>query len=404
VWSLAFSADGEHLIAGGGHTTGFWSAAPIVWNDPDRGARALRDLLRSNADFQSRIRMLSENFRLHEALERLDAKDARVQAALAATQANWHAARSAWPEAGLAFDRLVAADPVEPDAWLRTPGLLRLATALVHENRPGDASRLLQRGARRLSQDGLLANSTDEQTGQQLIRLREALEKRLAEHPRDSALLELRAELAGPVPLVARASAANPEDTMLSLKLAALQAWFGEEKGLAATRRRILAFAQGTSEATTARRAATACSILPSADKVQLEATLSLGRMAVELGPGHTWNLLALGMAEYRSGNYTAADQALRAAAEAGRNVRTMMATSAFYRTMSLFHQGKKDEARKVAIAAAAKMKPLPADERNPLAGDAGFDDLILWLAYKEANALIQLDAGTPPKAQTDKN
>jgi hypothetical protein len=38
-------------------------------------------------------------------------------------------------------------------------------------------------------------------------------------------------------------------------------------------------------------------------------------------------------------------------------------------------------------------MKPLPKDEKNPLAGFAGHDDLILWLAYKEAKALIQWEA-----------
>jgi len=40
---------------------------------------------------------------------------------------------------------------------------------------------------------------------------------------------------------------------------------------------------------------------------------------------------------------------------------------AAFYRAMSLFQQGKKDDARKLATAAAAKMKPLPKDEQNPL-------------------------------------
>ena len=64
---------------------------------------------------------------------------------------------------------------------------------------------------------------------------------------------------------------------------------------------------------------------------------------------------------------------------------------------MSLFRQGNPEEARKLAIAAAAKMKPLPKDENNPLAGDAVHDDLILWLAYKEAKAMIQFDA--PPAA-----
>jgi hypothetical protein len=96
--SLAFSLDGKHLLAGAGRAA-FWSTTPIVWNDPGRAAERLRMLLRSNADFQSRIRMLSENLRLHEALAKLDTKDQRVQAALAATQANRHASRTAWPEA-----------------------------------------------------------------------------------------------------------------------------------------------------------------------------------------------------------------------------------------------------------------------------------------------------------------
>ena len=94
--------------------------------------------------------MLSENLRLHEALAKLDAKDRRVQAALAATQANWHASRKAWPEA--VARRLIGCWPPirrDPAAWLRTPGLLRLATALLHQNRPAVAATLLQGGAKR---------------------------------------------------------------------------------------------------------------------------------------------------------------------------------------------------------------------------------------------------------------
>jgi hypothetical protein len=94
-------------------------------------------------------------------------------------------------------------------------------------------------------------------------------------------------------------------------------------------------------------------------------------------------------MAEYRSGHYAAADEALLAAAKAGPNNRWVTGIAAFYRAMSLFRQGKKDEARQLALAAAAKMKPLPKDEQNPLANGATHDDLILWLAYKEAKALI---------------
>ena len=157
VRSLDFAPDGKQLLAGGTGNGGVWSTAPIFWNDPDRAAEKLRLLLKLNADFKSRIRMFSENLRLHKALAKLDAKDVRVQAALAATHANWHASRQAWPEAALAFDRLLAADPTQPEAWLRTPGLLRLATALLHQDRPAVAASLLQGGAERRRQDGLPA-------------------------------------------------------------------------------------------------------------------------------------------------------------------------------------------------------------------------------------------------------
>jgi hypothetical protein len=65
----------------------------------------------------------------------------------------------------------------------------------------------------------------------------------------------------------------------------------------------------------------------------------------------------------------------------------------AFYRAMSLFRQGKHDEARKLALAAASKMKPPPKDEQNPLANNADHDDLILWLAYKEAKDVLKFEA-----------
>ncbi len=193
----------QQLLAGG-KSTAFWSTAPVVWNDPDRAAAKLRALVSSNADFQSRIRMLSENLRLHTALAKLDANDVRVSAALAATQANWHASRQAWPEAALAFDRLRAADPTAPENWLRTPGLLRLATALVHQNRPRDAAALLTGGAKRRAEDGLPAAVSevgagvkDAATGELLSPLRAAINERLAREPRNPGLLELRAELAG---------------------------------------------------------------------------------------------------------------------------------------------------------------------------------------------------------------
>ena len=208
-------------------------------------------------------------------------------------------------------------------------------------------------------------------------------------------------------------STADPKDTMLSLQLAALQAWLGHDKELAATRQRILANAEGTEVAVTAERAAKVCSLVPSAGKVELDASIVLARRAVDLGKDNEYLdffLMALGMAEYRSGHFAEAEVSLTAAMGHGkchphgdgRLTDFVAGTSSFYRAMSLFRQGKNDEARALATEAAAKMKPLPKDEQNPMAGGADHDDLILWLAYKEAKALIGFDATPAAPATLD--
>ena len=96
-----------------------------------------------------------------------------------------------------------------------------------------------------------------------------------------------------------------------------------------------------------------------------------------------------------RRGHYAEADAALLAASKLGTNHYIVSVTSAFYRLMTLFRQGEETEARKLALEAVAKMHPVPADERK-LANTAGADDLILWMAYKEAKALIQFDKTDP--------
>jgi hypothetical protein len=65
-------------------------------------------------------------------------------------------------------------------------------------------------------------------------------------------------------------------------------------------------------------------------------------------------------MAEYRSGHFAEADSALLAAANGAKADLLAAGTSSFYRAMSLFRQGKENEARKLATEATARMKPLP--------------------------------------------
>jgi hypothetical protein len=267
-----------------------------------------------------------------------------------------------------------------------------------------DGAKLLAEFARRLAAAGQvpLAKSQYEKA--------QALYERLLEADPESDLVA--AELAQllldggrtreAIPVLAMVSAANPKDILLSMKLAALQAWFGQEQELAATRQRVLAFAKGTNQAPAAEPAAKACSILPYNDNAELDAALALARKGAELGKSGEWNLLTLGMAEYRRGNDAAAAEALLAAANAGSGNGMVKGIAAFYRAMSLFRQEKPNEARKLAIEAAAQMRPLPTDEQNPLPDNASpWDDLILWLAYKEAKAMIRFDAPPATPVQT---
>jgi hypothetical protein len=178
--------------------------------------------------------------------------------------------------------------------------------------------------------------------------------------------------------------------------VAARQAWLSQDQEFADTCRRALEFAAGTKDPLVADRIAKACSLRSLADQARRDAALALARSAVQLGAKHpllAYFKMALGMAEYRGGHFAEADTVLAAAITEGEGGPHIPGTGAFYRAMSLFRQGKRDEARQLASAAAATMKPLPKDEKDPLADKATHDYLILWLAYKEAKELIGFDA-----------
>ncbi len=86
--------------------------------------------------------------------------------------------------------------------------------------------------------------------------------------------------------------AANPNDSEQWVELAARQAWFGQDSELAATRRRVLPLAKGTTDMLAAERAAKVCTVLPSTDKAEDEAGLTLGARRsnwARVGTGTYW-------------------------------------------------------------------------------------------------------------------
>ena len=97
--------------------------------------------------------MLSRNHRVRDALQTLDNSNSAVVAAIAATNAGWHASHGRWFEATEEFDRLTKSSPDEPLNWFQSPGLLLVARALFEQNRPTPGSELIATAKRKLAAD-----------------------------------------------------------------------------------------------------------------------------------------------------------------------------------------------------------------------------------------------------------
>ena len=260
----------------------------------------------------------------------------------------------------------------------RRPGVesLGLAKLLSNTGKPAEAEAEVPQGAGDLPEAGRRQprrHRIPQQPGGQPLRPRHLLS-------RTGKPAEAEAEYRKAVAIRQKLVDDNPSDIDLRgglsydyLRVAALQAWFGQDKELSSTCEKLLSLAKDTEDPTVADKAAKCCS-LHQADPKRCEAALVLARRAVEHGKGSQWLVyfeMALGMAEYRSGHFAEADAALTAAMnDPGKN-NAVSSTSAFYRAMGLFRQGKTDLARKLATEAAAKMKPLPVDEQKPLLGGA---------------------------------
>ncbi len=176
------------------------------------------------------------------------------------------------------------------------------------------------------------------------------------------------------------------------LAVGADHAWFGREKEWSEMCARALELAKGTKDPSTADRVAKACCILPTTEKARLGSILALARAGVEHGKGHqylAYYQMALGMAEYRSGLFAEAEKTQAAAHAAGKQNSQIDGTASCFRAMALFRLGQVDDARKLLAEAEQRMRPRPGRPGAPLEPNTNPDDVIMWLAYNEAKALL---------------
>ncbi|HUC85705.1 MAG TPA: tetratricopeptide repeat protein, partial [Candidatus Acidoferrales bacterium] len=200
--------------------------------------------------------------------------------------------------------------------------------------------------------------------------------------------------------LLASACALDPTDTDASLTLATWQTWFGQDADYEATCRRLIQQAEGTNEAGTGERAGKAACLRPSTDGALLAKALALTQRAVELGQNTSafrWYQLSLGLAEYRNDHYADAERTLVLAEQAGADNAEFLGIARFYHVMNLFRQNRLEQARKLFAQAEAEMPPFPQDVRQPLEDGkpVSHDRLICWMAYKEAQFLLNAQPKT---------
>jgi serine/threonine protein kinase/Leucine-rich repeat (LRR) protein/Flp pilus assembly protein TadD len=198
------------------------------------------------------------------------------------------------------------------------------------------------------------------------------------------------------VPILSDSSVQKPGDTLLALKVAALQVWFGRNAEHAAFCARMITSAEmaGATESTRERAVKQWC-FRPSDDVAMLDRVLALARKAARSDAKdlQVWYQQTLGMAEFRAGNDAAAEAAFRQAeqlAETQPELQQFIRTpSRFFRSMILFRNGKEEEAEKLFRTTEAEMQPVPEKGEQLLPLRVTQDELLCWLAHREAKALL---------------
>jgi tetratricopeptide (TPR) repeat protein len=183
-----------------------------------------------------------------------------------------------------------------------------------------------------------------------------------------------------------------------AMRNAALEVWFGRAAEHAALCQRWLTWAGAHPQFTVKGRAAAMVNLGPVADPQLRASAFNLARQAVEAAPNNAlivWYRLTLGVAAYRLERYPEAERMLLESEQDGPSIwhpPARTCTSKLFRAMMLFRQDQLDAARRLFTEAEAATPPLPADVQWSLAEGADYDDLMLWLSYREARALLKTD------------
>jgi|GEM_PF-1078382 len=201
----------------------------------------------------------------------------------------------------------------------------------------------------------------------------------------------------------------KPEDDPRNAGLlSGLYAWYERAEEREELCERLARWAEDTEDPDDAETVAQMVSLAEVGDRKLRKAALALARTATsgaaEAGKEGPWYHLTLGMAEYREGNLSdacaALDVATRLLHQTGSDAERarVEGIAGFYLTMALQRLGKAPSAREVFERTEAFMTPLPEPGREHTDNRPHQDDLFLWLAYREAASMLEIDPFRPDK------
>lgn len=187
----------------------------------------------------------------------------------------------------------------------------------------------------------------------------------------------------------------DPSEAYVALQLGVAQLWLGREDDYGATSAGLLDWAIGESGSyAAAERGSKLASLRPQRDPAVAEKVLALAKRSVRLAAGDPgrlgWSNLALGMAEYRSGNFQEADETLQSAVVNPDEIDIdVIEAASIYRAMAVFAGGDRTNGERLFREAEKEMRKMLVGAVNPFVSGVSHDYLITRLAYREAAEVL---------------
>jgi tetratricopeptide (TPR) repeat protein len=195
------------------------------------------------------------------------------------------------------------------------------------------------------------------------------------------------------LPLLERVSTAKPADTLLALKVSALERWFQLETESRASVRRCLEQLASTKEPLAVSQMVLAVCVHPLLEPLQAREAASHAKRASEAAykpEQDEFVRLARGLAELRAGHQAEAIPFFSEIIPSTGISNPIQAAAAAYAAIGLFQRSLPGDAQEYSDLARRWFKTHSVPQENPLVGERPLDLLVASIAFRELQAVMK--------------